>query len=404
MLYIKLLRFLSIALFCSIMIISCKPIRQLHIPFSIAKEELSSKNDNVIRIYFDYLGSIYPNITIKDKEFREQANALSCYYYSNPKKINTISNQLDIPTINKDIYKCNEYKPYNDPIQKALIQNFADLINIKSKGKELIFIIHGFNTHPLDMRSSGAYQDMKKTREIINRPNREIQFVEIYWDGFSDQYGSCLMESFHAMKFWDNSQMSAVQSGLELRRLLSKIQKNRIKVFTHSHGAGVITNALFNNEKFIQSEYNNDPVLYDIKHNKYQSSKYKTPTSDFTIAMLAPAVPGENLFKYYYMRTTSSGNENVPLNNYKFIVGFNSNDAVTTKKKILTKKFGSTSLACKEDELESTKKILNKDEVLMLSVDFSLLKNGKKQKKHSWIEYLKNDNAIDSFLNIFNSN
>ena len=139
--------------------------------------------------------------------------------------------------------------------------------------------------------------------------------------------------------------------------MLADIKKDKIIVFTHSHGAGVITTALFNVVKFKPNYYDKkDHWLYEVRL-KYGSNIYNTPKQKFVVGMLAPAIPGVNVFKDYYQRTESGKEETTKNNNLRFVIGFNENDPVTKKYNIAPKKLGSTTLGCSAQELLQTENL-----------------------------------------------
>ena len=54
----------------ALLLLSCSPIKKLYVPFGEAKSIHASKNDDVIRIYFDRMGFIYPEMDFNNGEFK----------------------------------------------------------------------------------------------------------------------------------------------------------------------------------------------------------------------------------------------------------------------------------------------------------------------------------------------
>jgi hypothetical protein len=96
-----------------------------------------------------------------------------------------------------------------------------------------------------------------------------------------------------------------MNTGLELRRLLVGISNQKINVITHSHGAGVITAALFNVRKFDEDRKVFSTEFTEEIDLKYKMKIYDCATQEFHVGMLAPAIPGENVFDEYFQRTIS---------------------------------------------------------------------------------------------------
>ncbi|WP_339758453.1 hypothetical protein [Algoriphagus aquimarinus] len=368
----------------------------MYVPFGEAKEFHNEEKDDVIRIYFDRMGFIYPDIPIKSEEFTRNDGRLNQLYANN---LNLYGNACEVENTIPSDSNLNTIPPYEDPLQTALIQKYIKKINVASDNKELVFIIHGFNEYPLNARDSSSFEEMKQTRHVLERQTseKELHFIEIYWDGLTQEGGAEFLRPINSFKIWNNSQVSATHVGMELRRVLSKITKDNIYVITHSHGAGVITTALFNVIKFRPNLYTNEGSWLNELNMKYNNELYDTPKQKIVTGMLTPAIPGVNVFEEYYHRTISGKNVLSSETNLKFIVGFNEHDPVTRKFKVAAKKLGSTSLASIGNELLRTENLFN-DRNIIDHVDFSTLSNGLPMNDHSWFTYLRNTNSMNRFI------
>ena len=403
-------------IFCGIalMICACNGIQRLYTVFPEAREQIAAKpgSADVIRIYFDRVGYIYPavpGVPLTDQGLRYCDSRLARYYSTYPDQYEKI---------------CAFYHAAADPVsdtsntyeislQTALVKEYTDQINRQVKNRTLVFLIHGFNSNPLSPDGKGAYDEFKRTRDLITGhfKGRAFLFVEIYWDGLDDTNGfqNTVYSHLNDLKIWPHAQASATYTGLELRRILSGLSSPHIDVLTHSHGAGVITTALFDSHKFdkrkgyYESLYNNpDSWLSDIKA-EYNHPEYNSPTQDFTIGMLAPAIPGWAVFHEYGNRTIGGTETPSKMRNFHFIVGFNENDPVTSKFKLLAKGYGSTTLACSRRELRLTEKLFDNDPAVLTAVDFSVYQGRvkhRKQNDHSWFTYLAHSPEIGHFLDL----
>ncbi len=375
---------------------SCSPLKKLYVPFSEAKQVHSGFKDNIIRIYFDRMGFVYPDTQISYEDFKNNYGMLNLYYANNYPIYQEISRKNGIVPLTA---KMDTTGPNEDPLQEYLLSSYANQINKLSKEKQVVFIIHGFNEYPLNKRDSSSFEEMRETREAIDRlfTGKKIQYVEVYWDGLSHEGGPKLLRYPNSIYIWGHSQVSATHVGLELRRLLQQLISERIYVITHSHGAGVITTSLFNVIKFKPRYYERKGHWLNEVNNKFNSITYNTPNQRFIVGMLAPAIPGVNVFMEYYHRTVNGKNEIANTANYRFLIGFNENDPVNLKFKVAASKIGSTTLGSKRTELLRTENLF-KNRDIFGHVDFSKKADGSPQNDHSWFQYLRNSLPIDNFL------
>lgn len=379
-----------------ICISSCSPLKKLYVPFSEAKTKYEKLNDGVLRIYFDRLGFIYPDLEIKYETFKNSDGRLNNFYSQNRNEYEKLCRKYQVTPFLGDL---NNVDASIEPIQRYLIQQYVNKINSFKKDRELIFIIHGFNEYPLEARDSSSFNSNFVTRKKIRAEylDKDFYFVEIYWDGLSQEGGPKILNSLNSFKIWKYAQASATNAGMELRRILNKIKTEEFRVFTHSHGAAVITMALFNVEKFNEKDYSNPKSwLYNIKQ-KFSNKNYNTPQQKVRVGMLAPAIPGENVFDEYFNRTINGKETKIKKTNFRFLVGFNENDQITSKYKIAAKKIGSTSLACKASELLRTENMFMNKHIIDYT-NFSKFSDGSKQKDHSWLTYMDNKIPFESFI------
>ena len=376
-----------------ILVLSCNSVHRMYVNFGTFKDEKSKLVDTTIRIYFDRKGFVYPNSPIDDHILRKSDSRLGCYYENYKNFYNNICASYSIKPDTGDL---NLIKPYADHLQEAIINDYAKQINNLSTDRRVIFIIHGFNESPLDNSALENKTTADSIKQIYN--NKVFLFVDIYWDGLSAAQGISFLKPFNSLHIWPYAQVSATYVGMELRRLLSQLSAKDIGVLTHSHGAGVITTALFNVEKFNDSYYSDScSWLYEIK-NRYKNTVYNSPNQQYYVGMLAPAIPGYNVFRKYYSRTVNGKEQTSANKNFHFVVGFNKNDQVTTKYSFAAKHIGSTSLACIPNELITTMALFNNDSTIITYEDFSNFSNNHRQTQHSWLVYLNNQPHFSNFL------
>lgn len=363
------------------------PIKDLYVQLGAAKQTMEQApyaSPDVVRVYFDRMGFIYPDYVIPDAKLRDDNySMLRSYYYNNPATYGYICSYYGVHP-KADI---ENLQPDNDPLQRAIIDGLAKRINDKGRSySKLVYLIHGFNKEPMGDDGAEAQFRELSSRLASLMPSEKILYVEVYWDGCYDRGSRA-----NAVKMWDNAQLHSCNVGLELRRLLNHMDRQQVYVLTHSLGASVITTALFNVEKFRGTPETNAD-LYFQKH--YDDTTYQTPSYLVKVGMLAPAIPGDNTFDDYYKRTNRP--QQMGYNNYRFVVGFNHNDQVLEKFIGSPAFLGSTTLGCSNKEIYKFVTRFNKD--VCDTTDFCYLPNGAPQYDHSLTTYA-NNTAFNRFAN-----
>jgi len=287
------------------------------------------KEDNGnLSLYFDKEGAIYPEYYIDDTSLRNADSSLNNWYKRNPQIFKQICKQyeLDIDAVNDSNLAL---------LQDAIINQFIIKSGIKSESvTSLTFLIHGFRKPLTDMNGDqSSIADYKELEESLNNLSIEkTKFVEIYWDGnYLCCIGKNIFKNKKIFKLFEKAQINAVATGNNLRNILDKVNFEKVNVVTHSLGALVAVQSLFN----------------------YRPSSIKTTSSkNINICLIAPAIPGEDIFNSYYNRNTSYAFKEK--DNYKLAVVYNENDFILQKKfhKIGIDwgpgpyKYGNTTLGC----------------------------------------------------------
>jgi len=362
---------------------SCTPIRKLYVKYGAAKPMLDKRNDGITRIFFDRYGTLYPDIGIDDNDIMNNDSNLYRLFANHPDLLKTACQTHLLPDNSSA-----------DDLQQKLIDDISSLLNDKARDKKVVILIHGFNKHPQQPVDSNSVEEFRLMREKIIAFNTDgnFHFVEIYWDGCTWANGSeiALIKGVNSAKIWNNAQAASNLVGTQLRRILEKIGNDNTVIITHSLGAGVITTALFNVDKFSLNKQDN--FFRQKVWKAYEA--YPTPVRKFRVGMLAAAIPGKNTFDEYLCRTPQ---DNGVRDNYYFVLGYNTNDIIITKW-LFAHKFGSTTLGSRLDEVRATNIILKNFGVREIDpVSFSI-SNGKQQTQHAFSAYIANTGAMDTFL------
>lgn len=364
-------------LFFVFLLFSCSPIGTLYNDFGDLKEQQTYTAINEpIRIYIDRHGDVYPEFKINSDLFRSNGSILEDVYIKDHTTLLNVFKGENIP------YETKKTTAENiTALQLHLDQKYSNLIDKASGSKTIIYLIHGYNNNA--DRASIAFSRLRVAVTQL-KPNMNFQFVEVYWDGLNN--GDKI---FNTVKIWNNAQFSAARAGLGLRRILNKTKAEHSYVITHSLGAAVITEALFNAKRFKDSFYVEDSLGIEIKQ-LHNNEIYNSPSSRFTVGMLTPAIPGKNVFQDYYQRTVKGKDIQEITVPYQFINGFNEYDIVTTKW-IFSKYVGATTLSCNEEEHEKVRDFFSGNTSIYDRVVFSK-SHGNKQTSHAVRDYIENEN------------
>jgi hypothetical protein len=329
---------------------------------------------NDLRIYIDREGYLYPPSDVyqlnadafyfpsHDKRFNRQHTAkLKSYFERNEAALGDVCDRLGIA---KDYVT----------LQDFLFQAYADRINQEvQKGNRIVFLVHGFNNFQEE-----ALASFYLLKHKLNARYKSIAFVEVYWDG--------LANNAHPKRIWKSAQVNSSYAGLGIRRLLNKVNKEaEIVLLSHSLGASVVTQALFNVSKWkgkFQKEL--DAVSNTIP---------TPPQKSITLCMLVPAIPGENTFDDLNRTVINNTTQHIS----KIVVGYNWKDKALSKKIGIRKKFGSTSLGSNAgNEVFNTRDYIEKKfpDILFKETD---LQRKPMPKEHSIAEYMRSK-CFNQFL------
>lgn len=275
---------------------------------------------NKLKIYIDREGNTYPpsdlyqfnqGLFFNPKQRNDQTSRLSMYFKNDSVGLSKICNSYGIKT-------------NFDTMQGYLLKAYADRINKEvQKGKKIVFLIHGFNSdYESTLNSYAVFRGALSAR-------KDIAIVEVFWDGLTKS----------PMRIWPKAQSNSVYAGLDIRKILNQVDRNADIIFmTHSLGASVATQAMFNVNKWtIDAQMKIDSISNIIP---------TPPQKIITLIMLAPAIPGVNTFDDLNRTVLNPTTKNIN----KIIVGYNSKDIALTKGIGLKEHYGATSLGCNSNE------------------------------------------------------
>lgn len=209
--------------------------------------------------------------------------------------------------------------------------------------QNVTFLMVGFNNTFVNIQTSHNSSEAKLSsqtakiqeildehnyRRIIRNEGSEIMktlFVEVHWDGrFVSEKG---------IKTGLNYQpalISSYKAGLALRGILGGIDTTNLEInmISHSSGANVICESLFNQRSKIRAYAKNKSALWNLLATCYQdtSRSYRTPSLSKVNAFLMEAsLPGIETFMDYYERNRKN-KKPLEIDNYRIILGYNVND------------------------------------------------------------------------------
>ncbi len=291
---------------------------------------------NVVRVFMDKSGFYYPEMYIADEEMERNCSSLKDWYSANPEKLKLLCGQYHV---DNQLSADEKIGRLNDSVANSYVR----AINQKTKEYTTVdVLIHGFRKKAygnVGGTSSYSINDYGHFEQVLSVPGTKNLYVEIYWDGkFITPAQSYKYRGF---KLFENSAIpNAGNAGVELRRVVSGIQCDNLNVITHSLGARVGCELLFNASKGALAD---EKVLQTPAQKKIR------------LCMIEPAI-GADLFDDYYSRNTAFDFKSK--DNYELGMIYNENDFVLLKNyqwkfiKIVSSplEYGNTSLGCNYKE------------------------------------------------------
>ncbi|MEP6466905.1 MAG: alpha/beta hydrolase [Parafilimonas sp.] len=283
-------------------------------------------NTDTLLVCFDKNGDIYPDYFIADSSLK-QDSSLSNWYKKHPLVFEQIAQQ----------YNCT-FQEYSDTniqiLDDSILINLSKKINSKSIiDSSVTFMIHGFRksfTQTRNEKTSG--EDFEILEQTISKFTLSTLYVKVYWDAM---YGCCFSKNISHNKvlfhLFEIAEQNATKVGKQFRKLLVDTQFDTINIISHSLGAKVACEALFNCSA---------------------ESIGITPSNKcINICLIAPAIAGIKTFKNYYNRNSQINFKQK--DNYRLAILYNEKDFVLKKKDSVIEvlgpgpyKYGNTTLGC----------------------------------------------------------
>ncbi|HMR45424.1 MAG TPA: alpha/beta hydrolase [Bacteroidia bacterium] len=283
-------------------------------------------NDTILSVYFDRNGKPYPDYFIADSVLNFNTGSLDTFYHSSPNEFAAICS----------LYNCS-FKKYSTSntniLNDSIFQTIVVKINNQTKeGSVPTFMIHGFRKSYVN--KPDVFTSVIDYNLLIGAINRlsieKYSCIRVFWDGSYLDFSEGVKHMKQIFTVFENAQLNAVSVGYGLRQVLSRTTSPEVNIISHSLGAKVVTNALF------------DTTI----------NNYPTPNNrNINICLIAPAIDGIEAFKNYYSR-----NSTLPYkksDNYSLFVLYNKKDFVLRKKDYFfelfgpgPRKHGNTTLGC----------------------------------------------------------
>ena len=323
----------GLLMFCCVLRLSAK--KQLTgniVLFGENTKKMSACDSNTLRVYMDKNGDYYPpGIFINDDALYKSGGSMRDWYHQNPDFFNTVCQKFNVP-------ERNNIDDRMTFLNKTICLYYANIINLQPN-KHVFMLVHGFRKRAYykpDLFTYLATTDNTILKETINNMTTEDNniYLEIYWD-------ACYFKPAKAMKdegfviFRDLAVANANKVGLALRQLIIDLNTQKINVVTHSLGARVACNLLFN----VNSVDESYPMIQADKKVK--------------VCFIAPAI-GSELFENFYHRSAKL-EPATSTDNYEICIVYNRFDYLLRKQgRILgitftnrdATAFANTSLGC----------------------------------------------------------
>lgn len=285
--------------------------------------ELPEPEANVYRIFMDKNGFFYPSVPLPDELLKKKGSSISNLLSAN----DTLREQV------ASKYNLNPNSATIENIKEAIISTIStDLRQKTQEFESSYFMIHGFRKKAYGVKenslSSTDYLTLEK--EIQSTQKAKALFVEIYWDG--THISPIKAYKYRGFKLMErNALPQAKNAGYALRQLISDLNLDTLNIVSHSLGAVVANELLFNSRA-------NQPL--------------PTPGQSVVNSIyIAPAIGFEAFLPFYQRNSARNYTEK---DNYHLSVVYNPNDFVLLKSfhfkfinlDVEPTKYGNTSLGC----------------------------------------------------------
>lgn len=331
-------RLLAVLIALTILMSSCALNIQKHHALYGERKFKWTVQDRTVRVFMDKEGLYYPDAYIKDKELKRVNGSLREWYHKNPVQLTAVCKQYNVDASGSD------QDAVIDRLNDAIIKTTAETINTNMYHfTTLNVLVHGYrrkgyNSFPGITRTSRK-ENQKLAGSLTLGSYRDVLYLEVYWDGYFFGRGHNAKDMANA--FHSYATPNAVNAGLGLRKLLTRIKKNKeVNIVTHSLGAVVGCEALFNASGAVLPEAN------------AAENNISTPgVNNIKLCMIAPAIGSDVLAKYNSRNPDSATGKD----NYQLSIAYNEYDyallkqykgAVLSYGRLSPVDSGNTSLGC----------------------------------------------------------
>lgn len=342
-------------------------------------------------VRFDGDGELYPDYNVPiDK---------GCNIGSSDRSFVNYMYDKDCP-MRSEILKAYNLSPTLtfEQIQKEIVKKKIEQINLELKNQSIdnvTFLMVGFNNHysitgSADCANVKLTALRKKISDVLALSHKRTLFVDVYWDGTESE-----KEGLYTALHLSNAGVNSFWVGLGLREIINGLACDTVQMISHSLGANIITESIFNqNSKISSNRFKRELKEYrDI---------IPIPTKTFSVGLIAPAIPGVSTF-IDYLNSSKSNNTNCT-----FVIGYNTNDLSLNKQFLFfpknPKHFSSTSLGCVRAEVEEVENMFKNDYPKMgtfKKIDFSIY-NGTPQYIHDLEAYMLEPQYVEMLKQVYN--
>ncbi len=283
---------------------------------------------NTTRLFLDKNGDFYPEETISYLGLDSVECSLIAYFRLHNDEFIRIAERHNLELAN---FSEINFRILQDSIVSRKLTKLHSVLDDKSG---LFVLIHGFRKHLVpaigDITAHEEYTFMK-AQINKNSSYSTNQFLEIYWDGMYLKPERSLKFAFALGKMFKKQSFgNATETGIGLRKFISEINRKEITLISHSLGAEVMINLLFNARR---------------------DCPYPTPSQGKINACMIAAAISKKPFKNYYNRTTQL--DHSEKDNYQLSIIYNKKDFVLSKSTRLlgvrlefSRLYGNTRLGC----------------------------------------------------------
>ncbi|MFC6223779.1 hypothetical protein ACFP2F_11055 [Hymenobacter artigasi] len=387
-----------------------------HAVYCCLKKARQAHSDGILRLYIDSGGNLYPDASCLPTNTGLRADVnngsadLEHYYNHNAglrDKLFAQYHQTPQLAGKAGVWNSRGWQIIQNQLTTAAVRQIDS--TTQQGARPLIMLIHGYNVSDTDhlaaqiscdnspcKNPSGHcelpepyYSRVKDSLMATGLLPSNAVWLEVYWDGLQE----------NPLLIWSAAQLSARYAGLRLREVLSQLDnRTPVRVLTHSSGAIVISQALWNNDAFNGGGSAEDDLTA-------WAAATSTPTNpDIRVGMLVPALTSQ-AFTYYGQRTPQV--TSAQMVGYRLVVGRNERDYAINKKWVGAEKAGATGMGASLCALKYAAEQTAHYPIDLRPIGFCTSTSRKDTPKqyqhgayeeHDWLVYFKRQAIMKDFL------